>query len=115
MDLSILFGSESAAKTLLYIANYKKGYCAEIARTYGVSPTVIQNQLDKFEQNGVLVAINVGRSRVFEINPRYVFKKDLLSMLSTALEVMPREEVKKYYRNRQRPRRKGKPYDLIKD
>ena len=109
MEFSILFGSESAARTLLYIANYGRGYCREIADTFEVSASMIQNQLEKFEQNGVLVAVNVGRSRVYEFNPRYPFKKELLELLDKRLKVASEKELKKYYRKRMRPRRKGKP------
>lgn len=43
MEFSILFGSESATNALLYIANYGKGYCREIAKTFDVSVTMIKN------------------------------------------------------------------------
>jgi len=109
MDFSSLFGSDSAANTLLYIANYERGYCREIAETFGVSVNMIKNQLHKFEQNGVLVATYVGRARVFEFNPRFPYKKELLSLLEKRLALMSDKDLKKYYRKRMRPRRKGKP------
>lgn len=109
MEFSALFGSESAANTLLYIANYGKGYCREIAETFEVSVSMIKNQLEKFEQNGVLVVSEVGRVRVFEFNPRYPYKKELLLLLEKRLTLMSEKDLKKYYRKRMRPRRKGKP------
>lgn len=109
MGFSSLFGSESATNTLLYIANYEKGYCREIAETFEVSVSMIKNQLHKFEQSGILVASEVGRARVFEFNPRYPYKKELLALLEKRLSLLSEKELKKYFRKRTRPRRKGKP------
>ncbi len=109
MYLEILFGSDSAQKTLLFIENYSEAYCAEISKTYGVAASVIQKQLSKFEKGGVLVSRRVGRSRLYEFNPRYFFLKELKALLARSLNTMSEETLKKYYRNRKRPRRKGKP------
>lgn len=109
MEFSAIFGSESASRTLLYIVNYGKGYCREIARTFGVSASMIQNQLERFEQSGILVASEAGRTRIFEINPRYAYKKELEALLEKRLSLLPEKELQKYYRKRTRPRRKGKP------
>jgi len=109
MEFSALFGSDSATNTLLFITNYGKGYCREIAETFQVSVSMIKNQLNKFEQNGVLVASEIGRTRVFEFNPRYPYKKELLSLLEKRLSLMSEKELKLYYRKRTRPRKKGKP------
>jgi hypothetical protein len=108
MVLKSIFGSDSAVKTLLFIENYGEGFCAEISSTYGVSASMIQKQLDKYEENGVLVAKKVGRSRLYLFNPRFYFLIELKALLRKALDSLPEKEVKKYYRNRKRPRRKGK-------
>ncbi len=109
MELSTIFGSEAAKQTLLYIQNYEKGYAAEIAETFEVSSSMIQKQLNKFEEAGVLVASDLGRTRVFEFNPRYPVLKELKALLSGLLALQSKEDTKKYFRKRTRPRRKGKP------
>ena len=81
----------------------------EISKTYGVSASMIQNQLDKFEEGGALSFKMVGRSRLYQFNPRFYYLKELKALLNKALGSLPEEEIKKYYRNRKRPRRKGKP------
>ena len=108
MILKALFGSDSAVKTLLFIENYGEGVCSEIARTYDVPASMIQKQLDKFEEGGVLAAKMVGRSRLYTFNPRFYFLPELKSLLGKALNSLPETQIKKYYRNRKRPRRKGK-------
>ncbi len=109
MILNTLFGSDSATKTLLFIENYEEGYCAEISRTYGLSSSVIQKQLDKFEAGGILAAKMIGRSRVYQFNPRFYFLDELKALLKKALESFPKEQQQDFFRNRKRPRRKGKP------
>ena len=109
MLLKALFGSDSAVKTLLFIENYNEGFCAEISKTYGVSASMIQKQLDKFEDGGVLSSKMVGRSRLYQFNPRFYYLNELKTLLNKALDSLSEEEIKKYYRNRKRPRRKGKP------
>jgi predicted transcriptional regulator len=109
MEYSILFGSESAKQTLLYIENYESGYCASIAKNFEVSASMIQKQLDKFEEAGVLVGLEIGRVRMYEFNPRYPLKGELKALLRGILNLLTIDETKKYFRKRSRPRRKGKP------
>jgi len=104
-----LFGSETAEKTMLYMANYERGYALEIANTFEISVSQIQRQLEKFEREGVFVSQLIGKTRVYQWNPRYFFKEELLKLLKKALTTLPQELVQKYYRKRTRPRRKGKP------
>ena len=51
----------------------------------------------------------VGRTRLYTWNPRFALKTELRALLAGALAQMPREEVRKYFRERRRPRRAGKP------
>jgi hypothetical protein len=51
----------------------------------------------------------LGRTRLYELNPRWFFYKELKALLEKALAALPAEEVKRYYRARRRPRRPGKP------
>jgi len=51
----------------------------------------------------------IGRTRQFQFNPRYPFLKELKALIQRAMEYLPEKEMQKYYRERTRPRRKGKP------
>jgi predicted ArsR family transcriptional regulator len=103
-----IFGNAVAEKTLLYIANYGEGHINGVARTFGVSPSQAQKQLVRLEAAGVLVSRMVGNSRVFTINPRLAYKKELVGLLEKILSVTGKDDLKKYYRQRTRPRRTGK-------
>jgi predicted ArsR family transcriptional regulator len=109
MLLSGIFGNESAEKVLLYIENYGQGYARKIADVYGVSVSQIQQQLARLERDGVLVSQLVGKTRLYQLNPRYFFKDELRSLLAKALKNLPPNLKEKYFSERTRPRRKGKP------
>ena len=73
------------------------------------SKITIQTQLEKFEYGGLLMSNKVGRTRVYEFNPRYPLLREFLQLLKRALEFLPAEEQQRLLVTRERPRRKGKP------
>ena len=107
--LEDLFGNKTAERVLLYLANYGQGYPREIAATYASAVSVVQKQLNRLENGGILASRMLGRTRLYELNPRWFFHKELKALLEKALAALPAEDVKRYYRARRRPRRAGKP------
>lgn len=102
-----LFGSKAAYQVLMYLENYEQGYASLISKTFGMSLSQTQKQLQKLEQLGLLVSRREGSARV------YYFKRSpvvdaLRKFLSSMLEVLPDSTINKYYRERRRPRRHGK-------
>jgi hypothetical protein len=82
--LETLFGGQAAAKVLLFIENYGEGYANWIAKTFEMPVSEIQKQLPALD--------------------------GLRQMLRSTLEYgIPKDRLQKYYRQRRRPRRKGKP------
>ena len=107
--LTAVFGNRSAAQVLLFLEAYGSGHASRIAATFDVSVTAIQRQLLRLESEGVLVSRTVGRTRVFEFNMRFPTVRNLRSFLAEELSLLPEADVKRYFRQRQRPRRSGKP------
>jgi DNA-binding transcriptional ArsR family regulator len=107
--LETLLGNKTAERVLLYLANYGQGYPREIAATHGSSVSVVLKQLARLEDGGILVSRTLGRTRLYEINPRWFFYKELKALLEKALAALPADELKRHYRARRRPRRAGKP------
>lgn len=107
--LSKLFGSRTAELVFYYLCVYEKGYPTKIAEVFGLSLNTVQNQLIKFEDAGILVSFLEGRTRIFQWNPRYPFLAELKALLLKALEYLPDSEKSRYFRERTRPRRTGKP------
>lgn len=107
--LEAVFGSVAAERTLLYLQNYGDGYAQGIADTFGMSQTQIGKQLEKLEKGGILISRPIGRLRVYYWNKRNPQVAKLRELLQSVLESIPEVETQKYYRERRRPRRKGKP------
>ncbi len=109
MIISELFGNETAEKVLLYLESYGSGYGLAISKTFECAVSQVQRQLERFEREGLLVSRLVGKTRLYEWNPRYLLLGEVRALLSKALSRLPDEMSERYFRNRQRPRRGGKP------
>lgn len=107
--LEPIFGNKTAERVFLYLVNYGQGYARDIALTFETTLSMVQKQLTRLEAAGILASRLVGKTRVYELNPRWYFYKELKALLEKALEASSEEDVKKYFRKRQRPRRAGKP------
>ena len=75
--LEPLLESEPKEKALLYLITHGESYAREIARALGLYGNTVQYQLLKLESGGVLYSKLKGRVRLFGLNPRYPFKKEL--------------------------------------
>jgi DNA-binding transcriptional ArsR family regulator len=106
--LEAIVGSAAAEKVLLYLQSYEQAYGREIAAAFGIAQSQVQKQLVKLESGGVLVSRQVGRTRVYEWNPRNLLVPSLRALLNSVLESLPTAEHQRYFRRRTRPRRSGK-------
>lgn len=104
-----IFGSEKKGKILLYIYTNDEAYPTEIARDLNLYLSGVQYQLLNLEKYGILYSKLKGKVRLFGINPRYPFKRELEALLEKILQFIPREEKEKLYMPRLRPRRTNKP------
>lgn len=107
--LEPILGNSTVEKVLLFISVYGEGYATRMSNIFYIPLNGIQQQLKRLEEGGVLVSQLKGKTRLYKFNPRYLFLRELKNILEKALELLPEDEVKKYYRQRTRPRRKGKP------
>ena len=107
--LAPLLGSKGSEKVLIFIAARGEGYAREISQFFDMDISTIQNQLDKLELGGILVSTTKGRTRLYTLNPRYPFLKELKQLLDKALSFYPEEERERLLMVRRRPRRRGKP------
>ena len=107
--LEHVFGNTTVEKILFALESYGQAYPAGLAKLFNVSLNGIQQQLKRLEDGGVVVSLMVGKTRLYQFNPRYAFLKELKALIQRAIQYLPEKEIQKYYRNRTRPRRKGKP------
>lgn len=109
MVLETLFGNRTSERILLHVFHYGEIHARGIARDYGsvVSPFI--RQLNKLEDAGLLVSREVGRTRIYQFNPKSAYVTPLKKLIEIAYEDIPLSEREKIFRARRRPRRKGKP------
>lgn len=109
--LEAIFGNRTAASVLLFLENYNSGHASRISQTFGIPLYAVQKQLQKLEVAGVLTSRKVGRTRVFEVNSRNPMTERLRQFLAAELKALPESVTAEYFRERQRPRRSGKPLE----
>ena len=105
--LAALFGNSTAEQVLLYLAINGTAYAQELVGALGLHLSVIQKQLLRLEAGGVLVSFPVGRTRVFEFDPRFAFAGDVRALLRRAFDYLPPRERARYLARR-RPRSAAK-------
>jgi hypothetical protein len=107
--LEALFGNGNIERVLFYLLRNGEAYPSGMAMAFGSTVTPIQRQLARLEAGNVVASRLVGRTRVYQINPRYPFKKELEAFLEKAFQALPHAQARKIYAHRNRPRRPGKP------
>lgn len=107
--------AESQEKILIYLLVRGTGYGKSIAEFYSVPTNPIQKQLVRMEEDGVIISQLVGKTRLYELNPRYPFMEALKALLKTALTAYPSELINTLTIQRTRPRAAGKPTERIRN
>ena len=107
--LEPLMESPTKTKILLYIHTHGESYAREIARALGLYVNAVQYHLLRMEAGGLLYSKLKGKVRLFGINPRYPFRKELAALLERSLAFVPEDERENLYKPRLRPRRTAKP------
>lgn len=109
--LEYLFGNRNTEKVLIYLDQNEKAHAAELRQAFQSALDPIQKTLRKLEEGGLLVSFLVGRTRLFQLNPRSPFYSEIRALAAKAYSFLP-PEMKKVYDlslKRKRPRKTGKP------
>jgi len=104
-----LFGTKTAAYVLLYIYHYGEAHPRGVAKGIKISLSSVQNQLNKFEESGVMVSKLVGNVRIFFFNKKSPLTKPLMNLIKVVHSSMSTEDKEELFSDRNRPRRSGKP------
>ena len=102
------FGGAARTRTLVALRLMGASYSRELARVLGSALSGVQAALRGLERDGLVAGRAMGRTRVYELNPRYFAKSELaafLDKLGTA-DVELRRQLDAL---RRRPRRSAKP------
>jgi DNA-binding transcriptional ArsR family regulator len=107
--IEALLGSINKERVLVYLFANGTGYARAIADHFGTNLRNIQVQLDNLEAGGILVSRQEGRTRLYEFNPRWPLRVELIALIRRLLEFYPQDEAQRLLGARKRPRRRGKP------
>jgi predicted transcriptional regulator len=107
--LEAVLSSKNKENVLLFLLARKEGYAFEISKYFSSSLSPVQNQLENLESGGVLISRLAGKTRLYSLNPRYAFIRELTALLEKAIAFLPDEDREKLLIYRTRPRRRNKP------
>ncbi len=107
MAVSSPFGSQTRTRLLIAFELLRQSYARELARLLEAPLSVVQKGLASLERDGLIAGRLMGRTRLFEINPRYFAAKELGGFL-TRLAAADTDIKRRVAALRRRPRRTGK-------
>jgi DNA-binding transcriptional ArsR family regulator len=102
------FGSPTRTRVLLALRLLGGSYARALARLLDLNVSGVQKALQGLERDGLVAGRAEGRTRIFQINPRYFARLELEALLGRLIDADPdlRDRVAGL---RRRPRRTGKP------
>jgi DNA-binding transcriptional ArsR family regulator len=102
------FGGEGRTRVLLALRVLSESYPRELARLLGMPFSTVQKALSSLEKDGLVAGRAVGRTRVFQLDPRY-FARDELQRFLLRLAEPELALQARVATLRRRPRRTAKP------
>jgi len=102
------FGSATRTRILLALRLMGSSYSRELARVLGTALNNVQGAMRSLEADGLVVGRAIGRTRLFELNPRFFAASELNALLDK-LATADRGLQDTIAALRRRPRRTGKP------
>jgi len=102
--ISSPFGSQTRTRVLIVLGSIESSYPRELARILGSAINGVQSALRSLERDGLVVGRSVGRTRVFQLNPRY-FAASALGKLLEKLAPANKELSERIKALRRRPGR----------
>lgn len=106
--ISSPFGGEGRTRVLLALRVLSESYPRELARLLGMPFSTVQKALGSLEKDGLVAGRAVGRTRVFQLDPRY-FARDELQRFLLRLAEPELALQARVATLRRRPRRTAKP------
>lgn len=102
------FGGVARTRVLLGLRLLDASYPRELARLLGSALSGVQAALRGLERDGLVAGRSIGRTRVYQVNPRYFARTELLAYLDRLAAADP--DIQRAVDGlRRRPRRSGKP------
>jgi sugar-specific transcriptional regulator TrmB len=106
--MSSPFGGQTRTRVLLALVLLTQSYPRELARVLDVPVAGVQAALRGLDRDGLVAGRLVGRTRLYDLNPRYFARDELRRYLARLSEGAP-DLIAAVTALRRRPRREGKP------
>jgi hypothetical protein len=87
-----IFGNKTALLVLLQLYHHHEAHARGIATDLGVSLSPVQNQLERFEQAGVLISKKMGQTRVYVFNMKSPLTKPFKELVGIIYETLSKED-----------------------
>lgn len=113
--LADLLGSLAAEAALLHLFHYGESYGRAISADFGVSLDSVQKQLDKLERTGILISKRLGRTLIYNWNPKSRAANRLKDLVAVAYEGISPEISGIKFATRRSHRAKDKPVIYSKE
>lgn len=107
--LDEIFGNRTVERIYLHLFHYGEIHARGLAQDYHTSVAPFVKQLNRLEDAGILVSKEIGRSRLYQFNPKSPFTKPIRTIIEIVYESIPLTQREQIFQTRRRPRRKGKP------
>src|SRR5660397_103567 len=82
MEVSSPFGSQTRTRLLLALELLGQSYARELARLLRASLSAEQKGLASLERDGLIAGRLMGRTRLFQVNPRYFAATQLRELIA---------------------------------
>src|SRR6476646_6883645 len=104
MEVTSPFGSRTRTQVLLALQLLDQSYPRELSRLLEVPLSVVQKAIRSLELDELVAGRSVGRTRTFQLNPRYFARREVRELLVKLLET-DKQLKQRAGRLRRRPRR----------
>jgi len=108
--LANIFGNKTAEMVMLHLYHYNEAHASAISSDFHISLTPIVAQLKRFEESGIFISKQIGRSRVYSFNPKSNYYKPLQDLVRIAYESIPLYERLILFKKSRKPRKNSKPF-----
>lgn len=107
--LETIFGNKTAQLIFLRLYRESDVSAGQLAKDFSIGIKAFQNQLEKFENAGLLVSRKIGNVRLFSFNPQSSYVESLRNLIKIEYDKLGPNGLEFIYSRRKRPRKRGKP------
>lgn len=113
--LETIFGNKTAQLIFLRLLREEEVSAGQLSKDFGVAIAAFQNQLEKFENAGLLVSRKIGPVRLFSFNPQSSYVEALKNLVKVEYDKLGPKGLEYIFNRRMRPRKRGKEIIENKD